>query len=142
LAKLDARLMAALPLIQDGQTVYRGMRVASWSKRGIVNYKAFMLRPATDKYPAEQEISLGQSIEKAIDELNEHYGVASLSVMRIHLLPHNLTVRVNSQDPMKADIWGLPLHSEDEHQRGIAMSMATDLAQLANLVLSSMPKKR
>jgi hypothetical protein len=43
---------------------------------------------------------------------------------------------------MKADIWGLPLHSEDEEQRSLAVSMATELAQLANIVLSSVSKQR
>jgi hypothetical protein len=93
-------------------------------------------------YPAEEEISLGLTIEKAIDELNEHHGTASLSVMRIHLLPHNLSVRVNATDEMKADILGLPLHSTEEDQRAIAISMATDLAELANLVFSSLPRNR
>jgi hypothetical protein len=134
--------MSTLPLIQEGQTVYRGMRNPSWSRRGVVNFKAFMLRPASDEYPAEEEISLGLTVEKAVDELIEHFGVASLSVMRIHLLPHNLSVRANSRDTMKADIWGLPLYGENEDQRGIAVTMATDLADLANLVLSSFPKKR
>jgi hypothetical protein len=133
--------MSTLPLIQHGQTVYRGMRNSNWAKKGIVTFRAFLLRPATDENPAEEEISLGLTIEKAIDELKEHHGVASLSVMRIHRLPHNLSVRVNSEDPMKADIWGLPLHSEDEEQRGRAVTIATDLAALANLVLSSMPRK-
>lgn len=134
--------MGTLPLIQDGQTVYRGMRNSSWAKKGVVTYKAFLLRPATDRDPAEEEISLGLTVEKAIDELKEHYGVASLSVMRIHWLPYNLLVRVNSKDPMKADIWGLPLHSEDEEQRGLAFTVASDLAAIANLVLSSIPQKR
>jgi len=133
--------MGTLSLIQDGQTVYRGMRNPSWTKKGIITFKAFLLRPATDTYPAEEEISLGLTVEKAIDELKEHYGVASLSVMRIHWLPHNLSVRVNSKDPMKADIWGLPLHSEEEEQRGRAFTIATELAALANLVLSSISRK-
>jgi len=134
--------MATPALVPNGQTVYRGMRNSNWAKNGIVNYKAFMLRPATDRYSAEKEISLGLTPEKAVDELKEYHGIASLSVMRIHLLPHGLSVRMNSQDAMKADIWGLPLHSEEQAQRGLAVTMATDLAGLANLILTVPPEPR
>jgi hypothetical protein len=110
------------------------MRNPSWSRRGVVSYLAFMLRPATATFPIEQEISLGLTIESAIDELDEHYGVAELSVLRIHELPHGLTVRPNSESEQKADLIGLPLHSTEPHQRDLALVIAKDLAGLAALV--------
>jgi hypothetical protein len=73
-------------------------------------------------------------VEAAIDELNEHYGVARLSVLDIVALPHGLTVRPTPNEPLKADLLGLPLHSTEERQRDLAVTMGTDLANLAYLV--------
>jgi len=126
--------MTAVPLIPNDRDVYRGMRNPSWSKRGIVSYLAFMLRPATDQFPIpEQELSLGLTVEAAIDELREHYGVAELSVAAIHMLPHGLAVRPTPNEPLKADLLGLPLHSTEEHQRDLAVTIAKDLANVAHL---------
>ena|ERR1700676_1883665 len=124
--------MAAAPLIPNNQDVYRGMRNPSWSKRGAVSYLAFMLRPATAEFPIEQELSLGLTIDAAIDELRENFGVGELSVLTIHELPHGLTVR--EAEHYKADLFGLPLFSTDPQQRDLAVTMATDLASLAHLV--------
>lgn len=133
--------MAAAPLIPNERDVYRGMRNPSWSRRGIVSHLAFMLRPATAQFPIEQELSLGLTAEAAIEELAEHYGVAGLSVLAIVQLPHGLTVRPTPNEPMKADLLGLPLHSTDEHQRDLAVTMAKDLAHLAHLVpLNPLPQ--
>ena len=126
-------VMAAAPLIPNNQQVYRGMRNPSWSKRGVVSHLAFMLRPATPEFPIEEELSLGLTIDAAIDELREHFGVGELSVLAIHDLPHGLTVR-EAGEPLKADLFGLPLFSTDSHQRDLAVTMATDLANLAHLV--------
>lgn len=124
----------AAPLIPNNQDVYRGMRNPSWSKRGVVSYLAFMLRPATAQFPIEQELSLGLTIDAAIDELREHFGVGKLPVLAIHALPHGLTVRETVGEPLKADLFGLPLFSTDPLQRDLAVTMATDLANLAHLV--------
>jgi len=110
------------------------MRNPSWSKRGIVSPLAFMLRPATAQFPIEEELSLGLTIDAAIDELRENSGVAELSVMAIHELPHGLTVREATSERYKANLFGLPLYSTDPQQRDIAVTMATDLASLAHLV--------
>jgi len=126
--------MAAAPLIPNDRDVYRGMRNPSWSKRGIVSPLAFMLRPATAQFPIEEELSLGLTIDAAIDELRENSGVAELSVMAIHELPHGLTVREATSERYKANLFGLPLYSTDPQQRDIAVTMATDLASLAHLV--------
>lgn len=126
--------MATPALIPDNQTVYRGMRNSNWVKRGVVTYRAFMLRPASDQFPIEEELSLGLTPQSAVDELIENHGVAGLSVMAIHALPHHLTVRPNPDNVTKADIVGLPLHSTDAEQIGLAITVATDLAGLAFLV--------
>jgi len=127
-------VMAAAPIIPNGRDVYRGMRNPSWSRRGIVSYLAFMLRPATAEFPIEQELSLGLTIEAAIDELDEHYGVAELSTPAILALPHGLTLRPTPNQPLKTDLLGLPLHSTEERQRDLAVTMAKDLAGIAHLV--------
>jgi hypothetical protein len=129
--------MAASPLVPNDRDVYRGMRNPSWSKRGVVSHLAFMLRPATADFPIEQDLSLGLTIEAAIDELREHYGIAELSVLAIHELPHGLTVRSAPNEPSKADLFGLPLYSTEEYQRDLAVTMAKDLATLAHLVPSN-----
>jgi hypothetical protein len=126
--------MATLALIPDDQTVYRGMRNPSWVKRGVVRHLAFMLRDATDQFPIEQELSLGLTPESAVDELKQHYGIASLSVRAIHNLPHGLTVRPEPGSTTKAEMFGLPLYSTDPTQRDLAVTMATDLAGLAQLL--------
>ena len=131
--------MAAAPLIPNDRDVYRGMRNPSWSKRQIVSHLAFMLRPATTEFPIEQELSLGLTAEAAVDELREHYGIAQLSVLAIHALPHGLTVRQTPDEPSKADLFGLPLYSTDERQRGLAVTMATDLANLSRLIPLNVP---
>jgi len=123
--------MATTALIPNDQTVYRGLGNSNWSKNGVVNYKAFMLRPANDRFPAEEELSLGLTPESAVDELREHHGIASLLVERIHGLPHGLTVRADRHNDTKAELFGLPLFSQEAAQRRLAIAMATDLAGLA-----------
>ena len=124
--------MAGPILVPDEQNVYRGMRNKNWSKNGIVNYRAFMLRPATDQFPIEEELSLGLTPESAVDELQEHHGIAGILVRRIHLLPHHLTVQPDSENATKADIHGLPQFSTDPVQRDLAMTVATDLAKIVH----------
>ena len=126
--------MTAAALIPNDRNVYRGMRNPSWSKRGAVSYLAFMLRPASAQFPIEQELSLGITVRAAIDELKQNFGVAELSVLSIHDLPHGLTVRPTPNEPMKADLLGLPLHSSDLQEIDLAVTMASDLATLAHLV--------
>lgn len=126
--------MATTALIPDNQDVYRGMRNRNWVKHGAVRYRAFMLRPATDQFAAETELSLGLSVESAVDELVEHHGAARLSVMAVHALPHSLTVRSDPRNAAKAEMFGLPLFSRDPTLRDLAVTIATDLAELANFV--------
>jgi hypothetical protein len=124
--------MAAPVLIPNHETVYRGMANSSWCKHGIVNYKAFMLRPANDRYPiAEAELSLGRSAASAVDELREHHGVGALQVAAVHALPHNLRIMADLGNDLKAAMHGLPLFSTDPVERDLAVAMATDLAGLA-----------
>jgi hypothetical protein len=132
--------MAGFTLIPDHEMVYRGMANASWCKRGVVNYKAFMLRPANDLYPIEEELSLGRSPESAVDELKENFGVGELSVQRVHGLPHALSVRPDMQNISKAYMLGVPLFSTDQTQRGIALAVATDLAGLCKPVPTTPPE--
>ena len=122
--------MPAPVLIPDDRTVYRGMRNPSWVKRGIVRYLAFMLRPASDRFPIEEQLSLGLTPKSAVDELKVHFGIAALSVLDIHNLPHNLKVQPDPHDQNKAEMFGLPLHSTDPEQIDLAVTMATDLANI------------
>lgn len=126
--------MAAPVLIPDDRTVYRGMRNHNWVKHGTVTFRAFMLRPSTDRYPMEEELSLGLTPESAVDELTENFGIAELSVLEIHHLPHNLIVRPDPRNANKAELLGLPLFSTDPAQRELALSMAMDLANVARLL--------
>jgi hypothetical protein len=127
--------MAAPVLIPDDETVYRGMAASGWREQGIVNYLAFMLRPATPQYPLpEAELSLGRSAASAVDELRKNYGAAALSVAAVHALPHNLRVLPEAENVMKAEMHGLPLFSTDPVQRDLAVTMATDLARIARWV--------
>lgn len=119
-------------LVPDDQTVYRGMRNRNWSKHGVANYRAFMLRPATDQFPVEEELSLGLTPESSVDELQEHHGIAGLLVRRIHRLPHHLTIQPDSENAAKADIHGLPLFSTDPVQRDLAVTVATDIANIVH----------
>ena len=122
--------MATPALIPNDRDVYRGMRNANWAKHGVVNYKAYMLRPATPDFPPEQELSLGLTPASAVDELAEHHGVGQLSVAAIHELPHNLAVRPDPENAAKTELFGLPLFSEDPILRDLAVTIATDLAGL------------
>jgi hypothetical protein len=119
--------------IPNDREVYRGMCNSNWAKHGIVTYRAFLLRPA-GKFPAETELSLGRSPESAVDELIEHHGAAELHVGAIHALPHNLVVAADPESPAKAYMFGLPLHSTQQAQVDLAMTMATDLAGIATWV--------
>src|SRR5271157_524360 len=118
--------MAAPVPIANDQTVYRGLRNSNWCRHGIVNYQAFMLRPATAHHPIEQELSLGLTPETAVDELREHHGTAALSVLAVHGLPHNLLVLPDPDNATKAEMHGLPLFSTDAAQRGLAVTVASD----------------
>jgi hypothetical protein len=119
-------------LIPDAETVYRGLRNSNWrDKAGSVTYRAFLLRPATAQFPAEQELTLGRTPVSAVDELHENHGSASLLVSGVHALPHNLSVRADLAAPNKAHLWGLPLFSTEEAQRDLAITVATDLAGIA-----------
>lgn len=122
------------PLVPNDQSVYRGMRNANWVKHGAVNYKAYMLRAASAQFPAETELSLGLTPESAIDELQENHGVARLSVLAVHQLPHGLTVVADPENNTKAYLYGLLMFSTEEQQRGRAVTMATDLARLSVIV--------
>lgn len=124
--------MAAHVPIPDIETVYRGMANSNWCKHEIITYKAFLLRPATPKFPvAEAELSLGRTAVSAVDELREHYGAAALSVGAVHALTHNLSIVIDPGNAIKAQMHGLPLFSTDQAQRDLAITMATDLAELA-----------
>jgi hypothetical protein len=121
--------------IPDGEAVYRGMRNANWIKGGKVQYKAFLLRPANELYPiAEDELSLGRTADAAVNELKTHYGAASLIVGEVHALPYALKVVEDPADSLKAYMLGLPLHSTDELQIGLAVAIATDLAFISQIV--------
>jgi|SRR5579864_5301330 len=127
--------MAALALIPDNETVYRGMSKSSWCRQGIVTFEAFLLRPATVLHPVpEAELSLGRSAASAVNELNKHYGAAALSVGAVHALAHNLRILPDANEATKAEMHGLPLFSTDPAQRDLAVTMATDLADLATWV--------
>jgi hypothetical protein len=124
---------ATAPLIPDAETVYRGLRNSNWRKAGRVTYKAFLLRPASTQFPAEEELTLGRTPASAVDELQENHGSASLLVSAVHALPHNLSVRIDLAATSKAHLWGLPLFSTDATQRDRAITVATDLAGIANV---------
>lgn len=127
--------MAARALIPNNESVYRGMSKAAWCRQGVVTYEAFLLRPATILHPIpEAELSLGRSAGSSVDELNKHYGAATLSVASVHALVHNLRILPDANDAMKAEMHGLPLFSTDPVQRDLAVTMATDLAGIATWV--------
>jgi hypothetical protein len=120
------------PLIPDAETVYRGLRNSNWRDKGSrVTYKAFLLRPATAQFPAEEELTLGRTPASAVDELKENHGSASLLVSAVNALPHNLSVRIDPTAATKAHLWGLPLFSTEDTQRDLAITVATDLAGIA-----------
>jgi hypothetical protein len=132
--------MAARDVFEpDDRLVYRGLRNRNWSKNGRVTYRAFLLRPATDQYPIEEELSLGLSHESAVDELDENFGVAILAIAQIHALPHGLTIRPDPENAQKADLFGLPLHSTDPAQISLAYAMATDLADISEFLPPAPP---
>src|SRR5438876_4982685 len=116
--------MAATATIPGNQSVYRGLRNSNWCKQGIVNYKAFMLRPGNDQNPPEEELSLGLTPDSAVDELHEHHGTAALSVLGVRSLPHNLHVLPDPDNETKAEMHGLPLFSTDSTQRDLAIAIA------------------
>lgn len=93
-----------------------------------------MLRPATDEFPIERELSLGKTPESAVDELRENHGVAKLPVGEVHALPHGLQVRENPEDSQKADLYGLPLHSKEPAQIDLAITIASDLAGISEFL--------
>jgi len=104
------------------------MRNANWCSRGVVRHLAFLLRPASALFPAEEELSLGRTAASAVDELNEHHGVGELLELAIQELPHNLAIRQDADNELKAYLLGLPVFSTEQAQRDLAMTMATDLA--------------
>lgn len=126
--------MANAVLIPNEQSVFRGMRNSNWVKNRIIQWKAYMLRPATPDYPAEEFLSLGLTMQAAIEELREKHGAAELSVLAIQTLPHLLTVRATPGEDTKAEIHGLPLYSTEPAQRDLAITMATDLAGISHFV--------
>lgn len=129
-----AQPLSAQPLIPNDQNAYRGMSNANWVKNGAVQYKAYMLRPANDQFPAETELSVGRTAQSAIEDLHENHGVARLSVHDVHQLPHSLTVREDPESNSKAYLHGLPMFSTEQQQRGRAVTMATDLAHISVIV--------
>ena len=126
--------MATAPPIPDDQTVYRGLRNSNWRKGEVINYKSFMLRPASGEYPAEEELSLGLTPQTAVDELREHHGTAALRVIAVHALPHRLRVLADRTNAGKAEMHGLPLFSTEDEQRDLAVTVATDLANISTFV--------
>jgi hypothetical protein len=126
--------MAAPILVPDNETVYRGMAASSWCKQQIVNYLAFMLRPATEQYPLEEDLSLGRTAASSVDELRKHYGAAALSVAAVHALAHNILVLPDANNELKAEMRGLPLFSTEPAERSRAVAIATDLANVAQWV--------
>jgi hypothetical protein len=126
--------MAAPALIPDDKTVYRGLSNANWCKGGVVQFKAFMLRPAKDPHPIEEELSLGRTPEAAVDELKENFGAAGLLVQDVYRLSHGLKVTEDSRNASKAYLLGLPLFSTDQDRRDLAIAVATDLANLSHPV--------
>lgn len=126
--------MATPAALADNQDIYRGLRNSNWVKRSIVTYRAFMLRPATEHYPPEEELSLGLTASSAVDELAEHHGTACLSTGAVHALPHGLRVGLDQNNPGKAELHGLPPYSTEQGAKDAAIAMATDLAGLARYV--------
>lgn len=122
------------PLVPNDQSVYRGMSNSNWVKHGAVTFKAYMLRAASAQYAAETELSLGLTPASAIDELRENHGIARLSVLAVHQLPHGLTIGPDPENDTKACLYGLPMFSTEEQQRGRAVTMATDLARISVIV--------
>lgn len=123
--------MAAANLFPPNE-VYRGLRNKNWVKRGVIQYLAYMLRPAKEPFPLETELSLGLTPQSAVSELVENHGTARLFIQEVHSLPYGLTVRADVENPTKAYMYGLPTHSLDEAQRGSAMTVATALANISS----------
>lgn len=97
-------------------------------------WKAFMLRPATTEFPAEETLSLGLSAQHAVEDLRENHGTAKLTVGPIHALPHSLRVMSDREQEGKAELYGLPLHSSEPTEIDLAITIATDLAYISVLV--------
>ena len=126
--------MAAPQPIADNIVVYRALRNSNWrdKRTGDITFKAFLLRPGSEQFPPEEELSLGITPESAVDELTEHHGTAALLVEAVHSLPHNLRIVPDrAGNSAKAEMTGLPLFSTEPEQRGLAIAVGTDLANIA-----------
>jgi hypothetical protein len=118
--------------LPDDQDVFRGLRNSNWvDRKGDITFKAFMLRPATENYPIETDLSVGRTPDSSVDELKEHYGCAKMPIVGIHSLPHGLTVVSDPTNSSKAAVLGLPLYSQEKEQRDLALAVASDLANVS-----------
>jgi hypothetical protein len=118
--------------LADDTSVFRAMSYESMVQSGRVHFRAFRLRAANDKYPEEDSISVGTSPAGAKAGLTgKTFGVAELSVQEVHNLPYGLQIR-ETEEPEKGAIFGIPLPS-DVAQAGLALTIAKDLAALANM---------
>src|SRR5438552_585779 len=120
-------MAAPSPAVPNDRDVFRGLAYPSWVKKGKITRYAFLLRPAKPPHPLEEELSLGMTRTAAVDELDENFGVARLSVAGIVTLPFNLSVRFLAGSDQKAELLGLPLFSTEQDQRDLALTVAREL---------------
>jgi hypothetical protein len=127
--------MAAPDVVfQDNRIVYRGLRNGNWVKNGLITFKAFLLRPANQEFPPETELSLGLTPQSAVDDLRENHGAGGLLVQEVRALPHRLTIQIDPGNDTKAYMYGLPMHTTENVQRALAITIATDLARISFFV--------
>jgi hypothetical protein len=120
--------------IRDDEFVYRGLSNSNWCRNEAITYKAYLLRPATNNFPLETDLSVGLTPRDAIRDMHEQHGVAELSVSRVHALPHGLRVMSDPEDATKARLFGLPVYSVATEQIGLRMNVATDLAAISRFI--------
>jgi len=122
--------MASGDPIPRDQVIYRAV---SWGRIDRKSKKpkdtAFLLRPATDKFPAESSLTFGLTPQAALQGLAGVTQTCQIKVGEILDLGHNLTV-VENTDPLHVQVGGMPQLENDE---GLALTIAKDMRQIASV---------
>lgn len=120
-------------LLSDEQEVFRAFSDKSYRERKTINRVrsgAFQLR----EEDSEDGLSVGLTPEAAVKHLRTNYGYCSISVGKIHALPHGLEVRADLNDPDHAFICNLPLLTISDERREMALLIGGKLARLAVVI--------
>ncbi len=130
-------------LLSDDREVFRAFSDKSYRERKTTNRVrsgAFQLR----EEDAADGLSVGLTPEGAVKHLRTNYGYCSISVEKIHALPHGLEVRFDRTDPEHAFICNLPLLTISDEQRELALLVGGKLARMSVVITCDpfVPHKR